>query len=105
MEPGSVLIANNLLLRSCLPTMDGSIDPSASWLTPGQLGDPSHHHHVDRCPLLYMVQLMPDGATFDGGRMSWMAKDSHGPLYKYAKGERIRDEAEFPIVHNELDLE
>ncbi|CUG88777.1 Hypothetical protein, putative [Bodo saltans] len=68
MEPGSVLIANNLLLRSCMPTMDGVIDASTSWASPAQLGDPANRGLVDLCPLLYMVQFMPDGATFDGAR-------------------------------------
>ncbi|CUG88778.1 Hypothetical protein, putative [Bodo saltans] len=105
MEPGSVLIANNLLLRSCMPTMDGVIDASTSWASPAQLGDPANRGLVDLCPLLYMVQFMPDGATFDGARYStYRFLSLPGDMFmsfplSYAL------EREFPIVHNELDVE
>lgn len=104
LEPGSVLIANNLLLRSCLPTMEGLMGEHTS-LAPRQLQEPEHSSHIDDCPLLYMVQLMPDGAVFDGSRLSWMSKDTHGPLHPYRKGDPIRNNVEFPIIHNDLGVE
>lgn len=53
-------------------------------------------------PLLHSVTLMPDGAVFNGKRLTWMSKGENAPLRHYVAGDPLRDDSLFPLLYSAL---
>lgn len=95
LAPGSVLFLSNFTVAGTAPTLSGSA------LSPHR---PPASRTVSN-PYQLTLQLMPDRCAFDGERNSWASRDSHGPLFKYSKGQLLTDDAAFPVLHRSLDIE
>eukprot|EP00758_Cryptobia_borreli_P003698 Tbor_TRINITY_DN3926_c0_g1::TRINITY_DN3926_c0_g1_i2::g.750::m.750 len=118
LEPGSLLLMNNLLMYSISSSFATSASEEALDIinqhrgtrdqvgmdgSPGKRKSDLVKALLDDAPLTYTLSVMPDGVVFDGCRNTWMSKDSHGPLYGMEAGQPLRDNNIFPILFTEID--
>lgn len=92
-DKGDVLFYSEFLLKAMHPLMSvphgaavGSMSNVASLL--------------EQCPAYYSLVVIPENSTYDGVNRGWLTEDSHGPLFKYVKGQTLNDNNKFPVLYS-----